>query len=223
MLRQDATTATPDTQTQKGIGFVKPALSLLVAAGLAVTLYEKGLEDRVEMKNLGLVEPGLWRSGQFSRFMVGPALAYVEPDLIVSLSEDKSTNADNMAEKAAAASAGIERVHVSLKGDGTGDPMEYVTALGYVIDARREGKTVLVHCYAGSERTGGMIALYRTLVQGRPADEAILDELSGYKHDVEDGVLIDYLNANVETIATELHARGHLAEIPRPLPHFGKP
>ena len=216
-----ATSTTSKEAAEHGrVGFWKPAIALVLAAGVGVFAYENGLDERVEMKNLSRVEQGLWRSGQFSQFMVGPSLNYVDPDLIVSLSVDNPENPDNMAEYAAARAAGIERVHVSLKGDGTGDPDEYVEAIVYAIEARRADRTVLVHCSAGSERTGGFVALWRTLVNGESVNEGIAQELRRHGHDLEEGVLVDYLNDNVAFIADGLVERGYLAERPDPLPHF---
>ncbi len=196
-------------------------MGVVVLAG-AVVLWEEGLEHRVVAKNLGVVEPGLYRSGQFSRFMIGPALRQTRPDLIVSLSYDKPTNPHNMAEFAAARDGGIERVHVNLRGDGTGKPKEYVEALVHIVNARRDDKVVLVHCWAGSERTGGLTALYRTLIKGQPADETIVQELDAYGHDLDEGVLLDYLNNNVGVIAQGLVNAGVIDELPDPLPVFSR-
>ena len=199
-------------------------LCLVAAVGFGVLVWEDGLKDRVTYKNLGEVEPGLWRSGQISQFAIGPALRSIRPTLIVSLSEDNPLNADNMAEKGAAETLGIRRVHVQLSGDGTGDPEEYVKALAAVIEEHERGGVVLVHCSAGSERTSGVAALYRTLYQGRPAAEAVR-EMPEYKHDLEEGVLVDYLNENVAHIAQRLASGeyGVIDRVPDPLPRFERP
>jgi hypothetical protein len=196
------------------------AIVIVAVIGIGIVLWEEGFEHRVTNKNLSLVEPGLWRSGQISKHMIGPFLSRYQPDVIVSLSKDNPENEHNMAEYHAARAAGVERYHVSLKGDGTGDPMEYVDAIEQIHHSRAEGKTVLVHCWAGSERTGGLVALYRTLVRGQPADEAIRDELTRHGHDIDEGILTGYLNENVATIARELHSRGVIEELPRDLPTF---
>ena len=202
-----------------GVGVV---LTIVAFVAFAVVLWEEGLEHRVREKNLGQVEPGLWRSGQLSRFNVGPTLSRVAPDLIVSLSYDNPENPHNMAEFEAAKTLGIRREHVNLAGDGTGDPMEYVDALQWMAEARDRGETVLVHCWAGSERTGGLVALYRVLFRGESPREAV-KQMRGYGHDVDEGVLIDYLNEHVGAIATALAERGVLGAVPDPLPHFPRP
>ena len=66
-------------------------------------------------------------------------------------------------------------------GNGTGDPAHVVEALVAIHDAIGRGDQVLVQCAAGSERTGGVIYLYRTLVLGESPDAAYA-ELLGYGH-----------------------------------------
>ncbi|MEM1012829.1 MAG: hypothetical protein AAGI46_11490 [Planctomycetota bacterium] len=205
------------------LGFLIAAKTAIITTvvGLAgVVLWEEGIEHRVTTKNVGLVEPGLYRSGQISRFMIGPAIDNLELDVIVSLSIDNPDNPHNVAEFEAARAAGVERYHVNLRGDGTGDPTEYVDALAYIVEARKADKTTLVHCWAGSERTGGLTALYRTLIRGETWGEDLVSELRDYGHDVDRGVLIDYLNEHVETIAQSLVDRGVIEALPETLPVF---
>ena len=212
-------------------------VGLVAAVGAGVVVWEGfpkakwlpryGLKDAVVAKNLGQVEPRLWRSGQMSPLVVAPTLSRLDLDLIVSLSPDNPKNPQNMAEYRAARRLGIERVHVDLSGDGTGDPMEYVDALRHVITARENGERVLVHCWAGSERTSGVIALYKTLYRGEDADTASA-EMGDFGHEYEEGVLIDYLNDNVAFIANELAHPSDgrepvLTNLPDELPVFTVP
>ena len=240
MLRKTPGNATFDaTGTRRRVrrrNAINTAIGLTVAAGLAVAIWEGppdwlsdyGLKDHVLAKNLGRVEPGLWRSGQISPYTIGPALRRIDADLIVSLSPDNPDNDRNMAEFRAAERLGLPRVHVNLRGDGTGDPMEYVTALRHVIRARERGETVLVHCWAGSERTSGLVALYRTLYRGEDA-AASSAEMGEFGHEYDEGVLIDYLNEHVAFIADRLANPEDPAEapvidrVPDPLPRFAVP
>ncbi|MEL7238206.1 MAG: hypothetical protein AAGK78_05030 [Planctomycetota bacterium] len=204
-------------------GFLRNATRVvifLVVVGLIIFIWEDGLEDRVTAKNIGLVEPGIYRSGQISPHMIGPTLQQLGIDTIISLSYDNPERWENMAEYRTAKTMGVERFHVRLSGDGTGAPREYVQALAYLHDARQDDKTVLVHCWAGSERTSGFVALYRTLFHdGDP--EAVVREMARYKHEADaDSPLIKYLNENIGEIAEGLVARGLLAEAPSPLPQF---
>ncbi len=196
----------------------------MIAVGIALVVAD-GLKDRFTYKNLGEVEPRLWRSGQISRFTIGPALREIDPTLIVSLSkEDNPSNSDNMAEKSAAETLGIKRIHVNLSGDGTGRPEEYVKALAAIIEEHERGGVVLYHCWAGSERTSGVTALYRTLYQGQSA-EAAVREMHAYGHDVDEGKLIAYLNENIAYIAERLAGPDYrvLPAVPDVLPRFERP
>ncbi len=194
-------------------------LTLIAFIAFGVVLWEEGLKDRVRKKKLGLVEPRLWRSGQISRFMIGPTLSQVSPDLIVSMSYDNPENPHNMAEFEAAKALGIRRQHVNLSGDGTGDPGEYVDAVQWIVEALQRDETVLVHCWAGTERTSGVVSLYRVLFRGESPADAVT-HMRGYGHDVDEGVLINYLNQNIGAIAAALVERGVLDRIPDPLPVF---
>ena len=216
MLRREGTTTADRVKTA-----VWPVVGVVAALGFGVLLWEEGLEGRATYKNLDQVEPGLYRSGQVSRFSVGPALRRIDADVIVSLSPDNPENPHNVAEFEAARHMGVERHHVNLRGDGTGDPQEYVDALAHIHDAREKGKTVLVHCWAGSERTSGAAALWRVLVRGESPEDAVA-EMPRYGHDLEEGVLVDYLNDNVAAIAAGLVERGVIDRVPDPLPVFRK-
>ena len=208
-------------QVRPALRVVPVALVVVAVLAFAVLLWEEGLKDRATYKNLAQVEPGLWRSGQISAHAIGPALRRVGPDLIISLSPDNLANPanHNAAEARAARVAGVRREHVDLRGDGTGDPREYVDALTLIADARARGDTVLVHCWAGSERTGGVVALWRVLFRGEKPAVAVR-EMSDHGHDVEEGPLIDYLNRHLPDIAAALVERGVLDRLPDPPPEF---
>jgi hypothetical protein len=197
-------------------------LVALVTIGLGVVVWEEGLEDRATFKNLSEVGPDLYRSGQLTRFTVGPALRRLQPDHIVVLGSNDKDDPNHVAERAAAASLGIPQSYHPLAGDGLGDPYSYVSGLAKMHEVRQRGERVLVHCWAGSERTGGFVALYRTLFHGHPADEAVA-EMHRFGHDDDETVLIDYLNENVGLIASSLVDLGVLAAVPDPLPVFPRP
>ena len=68
---------------------------------------------------------------------------------------------------------------VHLEGDATGNPNYYAQALRLMMDPAKQ--PVLVHCGAGSERTGCVVILYNNLVHGTPLDEG-LKGAEDYKH-----------------------------------------
>ena len=180
------------------------------------------LRDRFIPKRWGVVEEGqIYRSGQLSRHLVKEVLQTNHIQTVVDLTFDNPEDANHQAEIAAIAELGIERKLCSLDSDGTGDPHVYSQAVATVAAAAREGKPVLVHCVAGSQRTGGVVALYRLLIQGRPV-AAVVDEMARYKYDPRRSPrLQEYLNAHIGEIAEDLVRDGTIERVPSPLPKLG--
>jgi len=116
--------------------------------------------------NFGVVESGrIYRSAQIHPRVLRQTLLDHNIKVIVDLSQEDSD--DSTAEKQIATDLGIERIVIpGLGGKGVGDPSAYPAALRAIIKANRDGKAVLVHCQSGAQRTGGVIATYRMLVQG---------------------------------------------------------
>jgi protein tyrosine/serine phosphatase len=157
------------------------AVCVCLLCGMIVWWYA-GLRNRFEPVNFGVVEPGrLFRSGQISEHVIRKTIEKNHVGLILSLSGDES--ADLEAEKSAAADLRVDRVYLGgLAGDGLGDPNVYPKALEQIIKANRNGKAVLVHCQSGAQRTGGVVAAYRILVEGQPEAQAF-EEMGRYGHD----------------------------------------
>jgi protein tyrosine/serine phosphatase len=174
-----------DIARPKTHGAKRWALPLvLIIAGICgmIGWWYGGLRNRFEPVNFGVVEPGkLYRSGQISEHVIGRTLQSNHIGLVLSLSGDES--ADLEAEKKATADYGVNRVYLGgLAGDGIGDPRVYPRALAEIIKANQNGKAVLVHCQSGAQRTGGVIAAYRILVEGKDPEQAFA-EMRRYGHD----------------------------------------
>lgn len=160
-------------------------IAIIVTIGLTCGLigwWYAGLRNWFEPVNFGVVEPGrIYRSGQISEHIIRKTLEQNHVGVIVSLSGDESPDAD--AEKSAAAELGVDHIYLGgLAGDGIGDPNVYPKALAQILQANQKGKAVLVHCQSGAQRTGGVIAAYRILVEGEPPDRAFA-EMRKYGHD----------------------------------------
>src|SRR5687768_14064086 len=141
-------------------------IALIVAALVGAGVLADEIADRYFIvRNWNVVEPGgLYRSGQITRHQIEPTLRRHGIDVIVFLSLDNPDRPDVVAEQRASEELKIERLNYDLNGDGTGKIEQYADAIAEVARARRDGKQVLVHCHAGAQRTGVLIAAYRMLV-----------------------------------------------------------
>lgn len=193
----------------------------LVASGVvgaAIGLWFGWLDDRFLPKRWGVVEEGkIYRSGQIHEVLVESTLKSNGIDVIVDLAADDCTA--SRAESAAAAKLGIETVQLPLHGDGTGEIERYAQAISRMVEAEREGRQVLVHCVAGGSRTGGVVAMYRILVEGW-SPELARDEMLSYGWKPSKSDLAGYLDRNMETLARRLVELGAIARVPDPIPHF---
>ncbi len=139
---------------------------------------------------------------------------------VVDLTFDNPYDKNHVAELAAIEELGIERKLCPLLSDGTGDVHIYAQAVAEVADAARQGKPVLVHCAAGTQRTGGVVALYRLLVEGK-SPEFVFDEMREYKYDPQySPKLLHYVNEHIGEIAEDLVRNGTIRRVPEPLPQI---
>lgn len=191
----------------------------LVLVGASVWLWHDVVRDRVIPKRWGCVEQGaIYRSGQLSASLVEKTLKAHHIQVIISLTGEKPNDPDHIAEKQAADKLGIELLRFGLGGDGTGDIEHYAQAIAAIVKAKKEGKAVEVHCAAGTQRTGGVIACYRLLVLHDPKDD-VIREMQAYDWDPQDNPkLVPYINENMHTLATRLVELGVIASVPDPLP-----
>ncbi len=157
------------------------AVALLITAGLVI--WNNGLKQRLIATNFAEVEPGLYRSGQISRHLIARTIQDYHIGLIVNLSTENTPDAQ--AEQTTAAELGVKRINFKLGGNGTGDPRVYPEAIKAIVEAKKQGTPVLVHCQAGSQRTGGVIAAYRILIEGKGNEEAF-SEAKSYGHNPTD-------------------------------------
>lgn len=202
------------------------AVLIVVLAAAAITLalnpgWVRDIRDQFIPKRWGVVEPGkIYRSGQISARLIRPMLEDNRIARVVDLTTDDLAEPYHEAEIETIAQMGIERKLFPLISDGTGEVATYAAAVASVAEAEREGKPVLVHCAAGTQRTGGVVATYRLLVQKKdPAD--VLEEMRKYKYDpVHSPRLREYLNEHLPELANELVKHGTIESVPDPVPRL---
>ena len=79
-----------------------------------------------------------------------------------------------------------------------------------------------MHCAAGSYRTGGVIASYRMLIEGKAPDEAWA-EMEQYSWNSDIPILPEYLNSHMGELTEKLLQLGVIDSVPDPLPVLGRP
>lgn len=193
---------------------------LIVVAG--VLTWESGLKYRFTAKRWGVVEPGrIYRSGQISKWMIDETLVKHNIQVIVDLTGLEKADEHQLAEIDAAERHLVDHHRCPLGGDGTGDLRHYAKAIATLDAAVHENRPVLVHCSAGAQRTGGVVAAYRVLVQKESPQKAY-SELPQYGWRAEkDGILLTFLNSNMAELAGLLVKNGVLNSVPDPLPVVG--
>lgn len=190
-----------------------------IAAGIATW---DAVKYRFIPKRFGVVVPGeVFRSGQISQYQFAPTIRKHGIDVVIDLNGVDPADVDQAAEIAAYDALGIENYRFKLEGNGTGVVENYVNAIVTLAECHRAGKSVLVHCHAGTQRTGSVVAAYRVLVLGE-SPQAAFSELAQYGWNADsDQVLLLYLNGHMQHVAEELVSRGVITHVPDPIPVVG--
>jgi protein-tyrosine phosphatase len=201
---------------------VRASIALVVVAFVLWLTVFKG-KRMFFPRNFGVVEEGaIYRSGQLDAFLVERTLEKHGIDLVIDLARDDPADGDERAEKEAVARLGIRQVQVqSLDGSGAGDPQDYVTAMEALLAARKADQQVLVHCAAGSERTGALVAMYRMLYQGWEGDRAYEEYLSYRASEPKTPKLSKWMHEHLPQVVQGLVEKGLLDPPPQALPEFG--
>ena len=201
-------------------------LLLLVSVAMAIAAYwwfDGGRYAFTPRRWGAIVSGRVYRSAQLHRRLIHDTLVEQGIGTIVDMAPDTPGDPDEAAEREAARTLGIERVVVAgLAGDGTGDPAAYVTVLEAMHRAAQgEGKALLIHCAAGTQRSGAATAMYRTLFEGWSGPRAFAEYMAYRGGRRDDGRLPIWLAQHLPAIAAGLVQRGALEAVPDPLPRIG--
>lgn len=198
--------------------FLRNVALVVALAGVCAWAWFGFLRDRVVAKRFGEVTPSVFRSGQMSEHVVGATLERKGIRRIVDLTEPDYLPPGKVREYEVAKERQIDVLCFPLVGDGTGNVSVYTDAVAALIEADRSGEPTLVHCAAGTHRTGGVVAAFRMLYQGW-TPEAALAEAERYDwHAVKDAEMAQYLARHIDEIRAGLIARGVLQpNAPRPV------
>jgi hypothetical protein len=170
--------------------------------------------------NWGVVVPGkIFRSAKLPRSLLHDKLVENKIRTIVLLTHDAEDD-NSREERNEARALGVEIRDFYLNGVGLGKPSEYTGALVAMWEANQQGRPVLIHCASGAHRTGGVVAVYRVLIErAAPADARRELEKYGWKPS-QNAKLIPFLNQNMRQWAQDLVERGIIPQVPEPLPQF---
>jgi len=206
--------------SRAGHKWVFVAVSAIVI-GLAIWVWFGFVKYHLVPKRFDAVIPGrIYRSGQISAPLVKKNLTKYNIRVIIDLSSVNPNNPDKLAEEKAAAELNIKILRFSLNGNGTGDVNYYVGAVTAIANAEKQNLPVLVHCAAGAQRTGGVIAIYRVLVQ-KIDPNIVEDEIEEYGCPIDDRpALRPFLNDNMADLAIRLKQAGVIDQIPDPMPQI---
>lgn len=170
-------------QRKSARGLIRIIVIALIVVG-AVVAYVQFVHPNLFPKNFGVVAEGkLYRSGNLTAMATRSVIREHRIKTIVDLGAYDTRPELEIEAQQVADEMGVERRVFRLSGDGTGNPNAYVEALRIITDPSKQ--PVLVHCAAGSERTGVCIMLYRELVEGKPAGSTMNETLE-HGHDPED-------------------------------------
>lgn len=195
-------------------------LILVVAAGFLI--WSVLLKDRFIPKRWGMVEEGLiYRSGRLSPRLLETVLRRHHIRQIVDLTFPEPASSTQQMERKIAAEHGVLYMNYPLYGSGVGEVEHYANALAAVVTAKKAQQAVLIHCSAGTQRTGGIVAAYRVLIEKEPPSEAYAELLRYGWNPQNDQILLEFLNSRMDELAHQLVALGLLDTVPDPLPIIG--
>jgi len=174
-----STSETAPARTSKRVKIIAVFALLVLAAG--VIWYADDGHELLWPKRWGVVQEGaIYRSGEPTPSATRRVVEQIGIKTIIDLGAHTPGTKEELTAQAVADELGVTRYRFGLIGDATGDPNDYVLALRIMNDPAHQ--PVWVHCAAGSERTGCLIALHRSINDGWDVDEAYA-ETHAYDHD----------------------------------------
>jgi hypothetical protein len=204
--------------TRRARWWMIPAVvAAVVAIGAGAWFFQ--LRDRLIPKRFGVVVPGVfYRSGQISRYLIAEVIDRYQIGTIVDLNGFDPKDVDQQAEADVSQAKGVRHYCFPLRGNGTGKIAHFADAIEAIVKSQQDQTPVLVHCYAGTQRTGACVSFYRLLIRKDPP-ESVYQELAHYGWDAgTDKVLLEYVNSHMRELAEILVQRHVLDRVPEPVP-----
>jgi len=146
------------------------AIGAAILAGAFFFWDEQAKHDVVPKRFHEVVPDRIYRSGKLTPASTRTVVERHDIRTIVDLGAWEPGTPEERLADATARELGVERIVFDLEGDATGDPAAYLETLRIMNDPVNQ--PVLVHCGAGTERTGCAVILYRNIVEDVPVDIA---------------------------------------------------
>lgn len=153
-----------------GIIFVLALVGIFRASN---TVFKEEIPLVNSIENFHFVSPGIMRGSQPDRTGFEALKTYcgLKTDL------DLCLTGDNVAwEKALVEHMGIKFINIPLSGSQILSPEEIESIVGQVYSI--ENRPIFVHCFAGKDRTGVVMAAYRIKYEGWSYKDALLEMLA---------------------------------------------
>ena len=198
------------------------AAAIAAVVGGGIWLYEEYIEEYYIFPRWGEVEPdSIYRSGDPAPYTALEVYRENGIDRVIMLSRYVPDLLHHRKSKQATEQLGADFVPIPMPGDGAASAEKYARAIELMHESRQKGEQVLVHCAAGTNRTGGVVAAYELLVEGLPADQ-VYRHMKRYNFNPhENEKLLPFLNSNMKRIAELLVERGVIERVPESIPRIG--
>ncbi len=196
----------------------RPWIPALIAGAVALLIWfyvEQVHEDLFPKRFHTVVEGQIYRSGKLTTAAMTKVVRQHDIRTVVDFGAYPLGSKEDQLQQAIADSLGTVRYRFDLHGDATGNPNAYIHALRLMTDPANH--PILVHCGAGTERTGCVVILYRHLVEGVPVAEGYKEASSIGHSGRRNPHLMDVLNTWTDPI-TEAWASGGDVPGAEPLP-----
>lgn len=196
----------------------RPWIPALIAGAVALLIWfyvEQVHEDLFPKRFHTVVEGQIYRSGKLTTAAMTKVVRQHDIRTVVDFGAYPLGSKEDQLQQAIADSLGTVRYRFDLHGDATGNPNAYIHALRLMTDPANH--PILVHCGAGTERTGCVVILYRHLVEGVPVAEGYKEASSIGHSGRRNPHLMDVLNTWTDPI-TEAWTSGGDVPGTEPLP-----
>jgi protein tyrosine/serine phosphatase len=192
------------------------ALFAVIALGVLVLAAYPFKKHRYQFltRNFGVVEEGkIFRSGYLEPWPLERMVRKHDLETVVTLTSDNGPN--DLREGETLERLGVDLVRYSMPGSGCADFDLLEEAAGIVAETTRH--PLLVHCSAGSNRTGAVVAVWRVVHEGWSLEQAF-EEIAQFHQPPR---VEEDLRAHLETWYTAYTARQSEGQSPqREIPVF---